>query len=85
KGFLLLILGFYSDLRDLLLLPWPDLELHLSDDEFLRGYGGSNAMWKDVEGVWLQRGDKEVTRQYWWPRVVMEVLGYLLGDTVVRS
>ncbi|GJS40077.1 hypothetical protein Tco_0565120 [Tanacetum coccineum] len=26
----------YSDLRDLLLLPWPDLELHFSGDEFLR-------------------------------------------------
>ncbi|GKD86059.1 hypothetical protein Tco_1357213, partial [Tanacetum coccineum] len=35
KTFLLLILGLYSDLRDLLLLPWPDLELHLSGDVFL--------------------------------------------------
>ncbi|GJT21881.1 hypothetical protein Tco_0891818, partial [Tanacetum coccineum] len=36
KTFLLLTLGLYSGLRDLLLLPWPDLELHLSGDEFLR-------------------------------------------------
>ncbi|GJY68175.1 zf-CCHC domain-containing protein [Tanacetum coccineum] len=36
KTFLLLILGLYSDLRDLLLLSWLDLELHLSGDEFLR-------------------------------------------------
>ncbi|GKD95742.1 hypothetical protein Tco_1379639 [Tanacetum coccineum] len=49
------------------------------------GYGGSNARCKDVEGVRLQRGYKEVTRQSWWPRVVMEVLGCLLGDMMVRS
>ncbi|GKB17208.1 hypothetical protein Tco_0851131 [Tanacetum coccineum] len=83
---------------DLLLLPWPDLEFHLSGDEFLRwlrvkgcrevtkeayrvsmeGYEGILARWKGVGVVRLQRGDKEVTRQSWWPRVVMEVLGCLL-------
>ncbi|GJX78781.1 putative ribonuclease H-like domain-containing protein [Tanacetum coccineum] len=48
--------------RDLLLFPWPDLELHLSGEEFfsMGGYGGSNARWKDVEGVRLQRGDKTI-------------------------
>ncbi|GJQ92505.1 hypothetical protein Tco_0003644 [Tanacetum coccineum] len=40
---------------------------------------------KDLEEVWLQRGEKEVTRQSWWPRVVMEVLGCFLGEMVVRS
>ncbi|GJV98040.1 hypothetical protein Tco_1549617 [Tanacetum coccineum] len=31
--------------RDLLILPWPDLELHLSGDEFLRCIGGLLVMW----------------------------------------
>ncbi|GJX90513.1 hypothetical protein Tco_0343839 [Tanacetum coccineum] len=38
--------------------------------------------WLGVQFTW---GDKEVTRLTWWPRVVMEVLGCLLGDMVVRS
>ncbi|GJW93542.1 HSP20-like chaperone [Tanacetum coccineum] len=50
--------------------PWSDLELHLSGDEFEPQH---------------TRRDKEVTKQTWWPRVVMEVLGCLLGDMVVRS
>ncbi|GJY69586.1 putative nucleotidyltransferase, ribonuclease H [Tanacetum coccineum] len=47
------------------------------------GYGGNNARCKDLEEVWLQRGEKEVTRQSWWPRVVMEVLGCFLSEMVV--
>ncbi|GKB77789.1 retrovirus-related pol polyprotein from transposon TNT 1-94, partial [Tanacetum coccineum] len=35
KGFLLLVLGFNSDLGASLDPPWSDLELHLSGDEFL--------------------------------------------------
>ncbi|GJZ91210.1 hypothetical protein Tco_0663137 [Tanacetum coccineum] len=51
--------------------PWSELELHLSGDEFLR--------------VRMDMGDKEVTKQDLVAKVVMEVLGRLLGDMVVMS
>ncbi|GKF40741.1 hypothetical protein Tco_0124083, partial [Tanacetum coccineum] len=51
--------------------PWSDLELHLSGDEFLR--------------VRMDMGNKEVTKQDLVAKVVIEVLGRLLGDMVVMS
>ncbi|GJY92066.1 hypothetical protein Tco_0507848, partial [Tanacetum coccineum] len=51
--------------------PWSELELHLSGDEFLR--------------VRMDMGNKEVTKQDLVAKVVIEVLGRLLGDMVVMS
>ncbi|GKE81762.1 hypothetical protein Tco_1551762, partial [Tanacetum coccineum] len=66
---------------------WFDLELHLYGDELLRlkvsieGYEGSYTRCGTWKGANRQGGDKEP----WWPRMVMEVLVWLLGDMVVRS
>ncbi|GJY71882.1 hypothetical protein Tco_0475585 [Tanacetum coccineum] len=61
---------------------WSELELHLSGDEFLRC---DLKEWIKGCRVRLDKGDKEVTRPNFVAKVVMEVLGFLLGDMVVRS
>ncbi|GJY58650.1 hypothetical protein Tco_0458542 [Tanacetum coccineum] len=61
---------------------WSGLRLHLSCDEFLRKLGMQGV---GVIRVRMDMGDKEVTKQDLVAKVVMEVLGRLLGDMVVMS
>ncbi|GKB91856.1 hypothetical protein Tco_0964128 [Tanacetum coccineum] len=61
---------------------WYGLSLHLSGDKFLRKLGMQGV---GVIRVRMDMGDKEVTKQELVAKVVMEVLGRMLGDMVVMS
>ncbi|GKE85060.1 hypothetical protein Tco_1558802, partial [Tanacetum coccineum] len=62
--------------------PWSELELHLSGDEFLRC---DLKEWIKGYRVRMDMVDKEATKQDLVAKVVIEVLGRLLGDMVVMS
>ncbi|GJX05078.1 hypothetical protein Tco_0190994 [Tanacetum coccineum] len=64
---------------------WSGLRLHLSGDEFLRWARKLGMQGVGVIRVRMDMGDKEVTKQDLVAKVVMEVLGRLLGDMVVMS
>ncbi|GJY31505.1 hypothetical protein Tco_0415000 [Tanacetum coccineum] len=65
--------------------PWSGLRLHLSGDKFLRWARKLGMQGVGVIRVRMDMGDKEVTKQDLVAKVVMEVLGRLLGDMVVMS
>ncbi|GJY77124.1 retrovirus-related pol polyprotein from transposon TNT 1-94 [Tanacetum coccineum] len=64
--------------------PWSGLRLHLSGDKFLRWARKLGMQGVGVIRVRMDMGDKEVTKQDLVAKVVMEVLGRLLGDMVVQ-
>ncbi|GJQ95538.1 hypothetical protein Tco_0006677 [Tanacetum coccineum] len=71
-----------SDINDLKIMVKvfdPGIRMSIESYRGVAMHGGR--LW----GVRLLWSDKEVMRQTWWPREVMELLGRLLGDMVVMS